>query len=58
MIMKNSKKELVCEVFSSGQNRLTKTYVISKKQRYYLKHNQLSDDIPIAIVFKVSCPFN
>uniref|UniRef100_A0A9J2PVM7 DNA-directed RNA polymerase subunit beta n=1 Tax=Ascaris lumbricoides TaxID=6252 RepID=A0A9J2PVM7_ASCLU len=52
MIGRNSKKELQCEVLSSTSDRKSKTYVISKKQRYYLKHNQLSDDIPIAIIFK------
>lgn len=52
MIGRNSKKELQCEVMSSTSDRKSKTYVISKKQRYYLRHNQLTDDIPVAIIFK------
>jgi DNA-directed RNA polymerase III subunit RPC2 len=52
MINRNMKKEFYCEVLSTSQDRKSKTYVISKKGRYYLKHNQLADDIPIAIIFK------
>lgn len=52
MIGRNSKREFQCEVLSSTQDRKSKTYVISKKQRYYLRHNQLSDDVPVAVIFK------
>ncbi|MFH4983624.1 hypothetical protein AB6A40_010333 [Gnathostoma spinigerum] len=52
MIGRNSKRELQCEVLSSTSDRKSKTYVIGKKQKYYLRHNQLSDDVPVAIVFK------
>nr|CAD2162173.1 unnamed protein product [Meloidogyne enterolobii] len=52
MINRNSKKELICEVLSTSQDRKSKTYIIGKKGRYYLKHNQLADDIPVVIVFK------
>ncbi|VDN05801.1 unnamed protein product [Thelazia callipaeda] len=52
MIGRNSKKELQCEVLSSTQERKSKTYITSKKQRYYVRHNQLSDDVPVSIVFK------
>uniref|UniRef100_A0AAF5PRE3 DNA-directed RNA polymerase subunit beta n=4 Tax=Wuchereria bancrofti TaxID=6293 RepID=A0AAF5PRE3_WUCBA len=52
MIGRNSKKELQCEVLSSTQERKSKTYIASRKQRYYVRHNQLSDDVPVAIVFK------
>lgn len=54
MINRNMKKELYCEVMSSSQDRKSKTYIISKNGRYYLKHNQLADDVPIFIIFKVS----
>nr|CAD2156955.1 unnamed protein product [Meloidogyne enterolobii] len=52
MINRNSKKELICEVLSTSQDRKSKTYIIGKKGRYYLKHNQLADDIPVVIIFK------
>jgi len=57
MINRNSKKELICEVLSTSQDRKSKTYIIGKKGRYYLKHNQLADDIPVVIVFKVNFLF-
>ncbi|TKR68343.1 hypothetical protein L596_024337 [Steinernema carpocapsae] len=52
MIGRNGKKELQCEVLSSTHERKSKTYVVTKKGRYYVRSNQLADDIPIAIVFK------
>jgi DNA-directed RNA polymerase III subunit RPC2 len=55
MINRNSKKELICEVLSTSHDRKSKTYIIGKKGRYYLKHNQLADDIPVVIIFKVYC---
>jgi hypothetical protein len=57
MINRNIKKELYCEVLSSSQDRKSKTYIINKKGRYYLKHNQLADDVPLAIIFKVNFAF-
>lgn len=42
------------QILSSTQERKSKTYIASRKQRYYVRHNQLSDDVPVAIVFKVS----
>ncbi|VDN36308.1 unnamed protein product [Gongylonema pulchrum] len=58
MIGRNGKKELYCEVLSSTQDRKSKTYVVSKRNRYYLRHNQLSDDVPVAIIFKVKFPMS
>uniref|UniRef100_A0AC34FZU5 DNA-directed RNA polymerase n=1 Tax=Panagrolaimus sp. ES5 TaxID=591445 RepID=A0AC34FZU5_9BILA len=52
MINRNSKKELVCEVLSSTSQRKSKTYVVNKKGKYYVQHNQLSEDVPIAVLFK------
>jgi DNA-directed RNA polymerase III subunit RPC2 len=54
MIGRNSKKELICEVLSTTSDRKSKTYVIIKKRRYYVKHNQLAEDVPISIIFKVN----
>ncbi len=52
MVSKNHKGDLSCEVLSSTTEKKSKTYVTVKRGRYYLRHNQLSDDIPIAIAFK------
>ncbi|GMT18887.1 hypothetical protein PFISCL1PPCAC_10184, partial [Pristionchus fissidentatus] len=52
MIGRNSTKDLQCEVLSSTTERKSKTYVLVKKNKYVLRHNQLSDDLPVAIVFK------
>uniref|UniRef100_A0A914YXF3 DNA-directed RNA polymerase subunit beta n=1 Tax=Panagrolaimus superbus TaxID=310955 RepID=A0A914YXF3_9BILA len=52
MINRNSKKELVCEVLSSTSQRKSKTYIVNKKGKYYVQHNQLSEDVPIAVLFK------
>ncbi|KAK6011008.1 DNA-directed RNA polymerase, beta subunit, partial [Ostertagia ostertagi] len=52
MIGRNSNKDLQCEVLSSTAEKKSKTYVIARRNRYWLRHNQLNDDIPVAIVFK------
>ncbi|KAI9883847.1 MAG: DNA-directed RNA polymerase III subunit [Watsoniomyces obsoletus] len=39
-------------VTSSTHERKSKSYVLLKKDRLYLKHNTLNDDIPIVLVFK------
>ncbi|EPB70200.1 DNA-directed RNA polymerase, beta subunit [Ancylostoma ceylanicum] len=46
-IVKGSEK-----VLSSTAEKKSKTYVIARRNRYWLRHNQLTDDIPVAIVFK------
>jgi DNA-directed RNA polymerase III subunit RPC2 len=39
-------------VTSSTHLRKSKAYVLLKKERLYLRHNVLNDDVPIVIVFK------
>ncbi|EAS30807.1 DNA-directed RNA polymerase III polypeptide [Coccidioides immitis RS] len=47
------KKEIVqASVTSSSNERKSKSYVILKKDRIYLRHNVLSDDIPVVILLK------
>lgn len=47
------KKEIYqASVTSSAENRKSKTYVIMKKGRLFLKHNILSEEIPITILLK------
>lgn len=41
-----------CSVTSSTHERKSRTSLISKKNRYYLKHNSFMDNIPIVVVFK------
>lgn len=47
-----NKGHIECSVTSSTHEKKTKTYVVMKNARYYLKHNSFSEDIPIAIAFK------
>ncbi|KAL1997344.1 hypothetical protein VTN49DRAFT_3946 [Thermomyces lanuginosus] len=47
------KKEIVqASVTSSSNERKSKSYIILKKGKLYLKHNVLSDDVPIVILLK------
>ncbi|OJI96344.1 hypothetical protein ASPVEDRAFT_48573 [Aspergillus versicolor CBS 583.65] len=47
------KKEIVqASVTSSSNERKSKSYIILKKDRLYVKHNVLSEDIPIVILLK------
>ena len=39
-------------VTSSTHERKSKTYVVLQKDRIYLRHNFINDDIPIAVLFK------
>ncbi|PVD29148.1 hypothetical protein C0Q70_11745 [Pomacea canaliculata] len=48
----DSKGNIECSVTSSTHEKKTKTYVIVKHEKYYLKHNSFSEDLPVAIVFK------
>lgn len=41
-----------CQVTSSTHDKKSRTNIIMKKGKYYLKHNTLQDDIPIIIAFK------
>ena len=49
----DSKKDIVqASVTSSTHERKSKSYVLTKHARIYLKHNSFHEDIPIAIAFK------
>lgn len=49
----DTKKGLVqASVTSSTHERKSKSYVLTKHSKIYLKHNSFQEDIPIAIVFK------
>lgn len=52
VIEKDSKGGAAAHVTSSTYEKKSKTSVIIKKDRFYLKHNAFSDDIPLAVAFK------
>lgn len=41
-----------CQVTSSTHEKKSRTLVLSKHGKYYLKHNSMTDDIPIVVIFK------
>ena len=43
---------VTCSVTSSTHERKSKTNIITKHAKFYLKHNSVSEDLPICIVFK------
>ncbi|KAJ8315119.1 hypothetical protein KUTeg_007269 [Tegillarca granosa] len=46
------KGTIECSVTSSTHERKSKTYVTMKHEKFYLRHNTFSEDIPVAIAFK------
>lgn len=41
-----------CQVTSSTKERKSRTIVLSKHSKYYLRHNQMAEDIPLVVIFK------
>ncbi|XP_054716873.1 DNA-directed RNA polymerase III subunit RPC2-like [Uloborus diversus] len=53
MIVEKDRNGLIaCQVTSSTHEKKTRTNIITKKGKFYMKHNSFADDIPIVIVFK------
>lgn len=48
----DSKKNLCAQVTSSTYMTKSRTTIVNKNDKFYLKHNTFQDDIPIVIVFK------
>ncbi|KAL5010211.1 hypothetical protein ScPMuIL_012516 [Solemya velum] len=48
----SKKGSIECSVTSSTHERKSKTYVVIKHEKYYLRHNTFNEDIPVAIAFK------
>ncbi|PVZ98868.1 hypothetical protein BB558_005126 [Smittium angustum] len=46
------KGQIMASVTSSTHERKSKTYLITKNKKLYLKHNSINDDVPIVVVFK------
>nr|ODO04045.1 DNA-directed RNA polymerase III subunit RPC2 [Cryptococcus depauperatus CBS 7855] len=53
LVMKDkAKDEVTAEVTSSTHDRVVKTYVVTKANRLYLRHNSFKEFIPIVIALK------
>lgn len=52
MITEDFNGQIQCQVASSTHEKKSRTNVISKHQKYYLKHNSMTEEIPIAVIFK------
>ncbi|ODQ80571.1 hypothetical protein BABINDRAFT_160834 [Babjeviella inositovora NRRL Y-12698] len=51
----DEKKNIVqASVTSSTHERKSKTYVVTKNDKIYLKHNSISEEVPIVIVLKAA----
>jgi DNA-directed RNA polymerase III subunit RPC2 len=48
----DTKKEIQASVTSSSNERKSKTYIILKKDKLYLRHNVMGEDVPLAILLK------
>uniref|UniRef100_UPI00358DE3D5 DNA-directed RNA polymerase III subunit RPC2 isoform X2 n=1 Tax=Myxine glutinosa TaxID=7769 RepID=UPI00358DE3D5 len=46
------KRVVTASVTSSTHEKKSRTIIVVKNGRYYLKHNTLNDDIPVAIILK------
>lgn len=52
MITENFNGTIQCQVASSTHEKKSRTTVLVKQGKYYLKHNSMTEDIPIAVIFK------
>lgn len=52
MITEDYNGVVQCQVTSSTHEKKSRTNLISRQGKYYLKHNSMTDDIPVAIIFK------
>ncbi|CAL4144068.1 unnamed protein product, partial [Meganyctiphanes norvegica] len=53
MIVEEDKKGiLTCQVTSSTHEKKSRTNVLCKNGKFYLKHNTLTDDVAVSVIFK------
>lgn len=52
MIIEDFNGVMQCQVTSSTHEKKSRTNLISKHGKYYLKHNSMTEDLPIVIMFK------
>ncbi|XP_078366537.1 DNA-directed RNA polymerase III subunit RPC2-like [Oculina patagonica] len=48
----DKKGNIGCSVTSSTAERKSRTSIVTKKNKFLLKHNALSEDVPVVVVFK------
>ena len=48
----DSKKNLCAQVTSSTYEKKSRTTITYKNEKFFLKHNTFSEDIPVVIAFK------
>ncbi|CAO1395823.1 unnamed protein product [Diamesa hyperborea] len=52
MITEDFNGVIQCQVASSTHEKKSRTNVVSKHNKYYLKHNSMTEEIPIVVIFK------
>ncbi len=52
IIEKDPKKNFCAQVTSSTYEKKSRTTIIHNKDKFYLKHNTLDEDIPVVVAFK------
>ncbi|XP_028968904.1 DNA-directed RNA polymerase III subunit RPC2 isoform X2 [Galendromus occidentalis] len=52
LIDEDSKGVISCQVTSSTHERKSRTNVIEKNGKFYVKHNSFVDDIPVVVMFR------
>lgn len=52
MITEDYNGVVQCQVTSSTHEKKSRTNIVAKHGKYYLKHNSMTEDIPIVIIFK------
>lgn len=52
MLTENNGGQIHCQVTSSTHEKKSRTNIITKHGKYYLKHNSMTEEIPIVIIFK------
>uniref|UniRef100_A0A182IIZ1 DNA-directed RNA polymerase n=1 Tax=Anopheles atroparvus TaxID=41427 RepID=A0A182IIZ1_ANOAO len=52
MITEDYNGVIQCQVTSSTHEKKSRTILITKHGRYYLKHNSMTEEIPVAIILK------
>ncbi|KAL9707590.1 hypothetical protein quinque_011108 [Culex quinquefasciatus] len=52
MLTEDYNNVIQCQVTSSTHEKKSRTILLSKHGKYYLKHNSMTEEIPVAIIFK------
>lgn len=52
MITEDNGGTIQCQVTSSTHEKKSRTTILMKHSKYYLKHNSMTEEIPISIIFK------